>query len=125
MSILFPSSSSAKRKRLIKELVQGQDYATQLKFLLHNPVPPQGSLSAKELASNVLRSFAETISVLTSSESDGEVAQNLLVSPKEVAAASSIHPRSEDSTERSKRSTKDRRGSYKRRFFFFLFFHSL
>lgn len=118
MSTLFPSTSSSKRKRVITELVQGQNYATQLNFLLHNPVPPQDSLSAKELVSNVLRSFSQSLSVLTSSESgDDEVAQNLLFSGEEVAA-SSIHPRSEDSSESRKRSlpvTKDRRGSYKRR----------
>ncbi|TKY73954.1 WRKY transcription factor 70 [Spatholobus suberectus] len=119
MSTLCPPSSS-KRKRVIRELVQGQDYAAQLKFLLQKPIGPDGSVSAKELISNVLRSFAETLSVLTSSEAasgDDEVAQNLVASAEEVAA-SSIDPRSEDSTESRKRSlslTKDRRGSYKRR----------
>ncbi|RDX68501.1 putative WRKY transcription factor 70, partial [Mucuna pruriens] len=117
MSVAFPPSSSSKRKRVIGELVQGQDYATQLKFLLQNPIGPHGSVSvsvsAKELVANVLRSFSVTLSMLTSSEADDEVAQDA-----SQVAASSIDPRSEDSTESRKRSlpaSKDRRGSYKRR----------
>nr|KYP53763.1 putative WRKY transcription factor 70 [Cajanus cajan] len=117
MSILFPPTSSAKGKRLIRELVQGQDYATQLKFLLQNPIGPRGFLSAKELVSNVLRSFSQTLSVLTSSDDDDHVSQNLGEDASQLVA-SSINPRSEDSTESRKGSlplAKDRRGSYKRR----------
>lgn len=128
MSILFPrSSSAAKRKRVIRELVQGRDYATQLKFLLQKPIGPDGSVSAKELVANVLRSFTETLSVLTSSEvaisgdhHRDEVAQNLVISGEDASQVESIDPRSEGSTE-SKKGSKDRRGSYKRRFFFFSF----
>lgn len=129
MSILFPrSSSAAKRKRVIRELVQGRDYATQLKFLLQKPIGPDGSVSAKELVANVLRSFTETLSVLTSSEvaisgdhHRDEVAQNLVISGEDASQVASINdPSSEDSTE-SRKGSKDRRGSYKRRFFFFSF----
>lgn len=129
MSILFPRSSSAtKRKRVIRELVQGRDYATQLKFLLQKPIGPDGSVSAKELVANVLRSFAETLSVLTSSSEDSTsghdhddevIAQNLVISGEDASQVESIDPRSEGSTE-SKKGSKDRRGSYKRRSFFFL-----
>lgn len=128
MSILFPRSSSAtKRKRVIRELVQGRDYATQLKFLLQKPIGPDGSVSAKELVANVLRSFTETLSVLTSSEvaisgdhHRDEVAQNLVISGEDASQVASINdPSSEDSTE-SRKGSKDRRGSYKRRSFFFL-----
>lgn len=128
MSILFPrSSSAAKRKRVIRELVQGRDYATQLKFLLQKPIGPDGSVSAKELVANVLRSFTETLSVLTSSEvaisgdhHRDEVAQNLVISGEDASQVASINdPSSEDSTE-SRKGSKDRRGSYKRRSFFFL-----
>ncbi|XP_027338982.1 LOW QUALITY PROTEIN: WRKY DNA-binding transcription factor 70-like [Abrus precatorius] len=123
MSIFFPQSASAKRKRVIRELVQGQKDATQLKFLLQQLIGPDGSVSAMELATNVLRSFDETLSVLTSSEvsagsADDEVAQNLVDSGEAEVAASSIDPMSEDSSESRKRSlpvAKDRRGSYKRR----------
>ncbi|KAL2339487.1 hypothetical protein Fmac_007427 [Flemingia macrophylla] len=108
MSGLFPSTSSAKRKRVIRELVQGHDYASQLKFLLQNPVDPPAFLSAKELVSNVLRSFSQTLSVLNSPH---EVARE----DASQVVASGIHPRSEDSTERSLPLPKERRGSYKRR----------
>ncbi|KAG5031655.1 hypothetical protein AAZX31_06G135400 [Glycine max] len=125
MSILFPrSSSAAKRKRVIRELVQGRDYATQLKFLLQKPIGPDGSVSAKELVANVLRSFAETLSVLTSSSEDSTsghdhddevIAQNLVISGEDASQVASINdPSSEDSTE-SRKGSKDRRGSYKRR----------
>ncbi|KAJ1387528.1 WRKY domain [Sesbania bispinosa] len=123
MSILFPESVSEKRKRIIKELVQGQEYATQLKFLLQKPIDSDGSPSAKELVANVLRSFTETLSVMTtSSEAAGdEVAdQNIADSGEDGTSSNDIPLRSEDSTESRKRllpseTNKDRRGSYKRR----------
>jgi len=119
--VLSPPTSSAMSKRVITELVLGLDYATQLKFLLQNPVGPDGSVAAKELVTNVQRSFAETLSLLTSSEAasgEDEVAQNLVISGEDASQAASIDIRSEDSTESRKRSlplSKDRRGSYKRR----------
>lgn len=112
--------SATKKKLLIKELLQGQEYATQLKFLLKNRVGlgSDGSASVKELAANVLRSFSETISVVTSegcnfdevaSEENGSL----------VSASCNDDVKSEDSSESKKRllpnNTKDRRGSYKRR----------
>lgn len=121
MRVLSPPTSSAMSKRVITELVLGLDYATQLKFLLQNPVGPDGSVAAKELVTNVQRSFAETLSLLTSSEAasgEDEVAQNLVISGEDASQAASIDIRSEDSTESRKRSlplSKDRRGSYKRR----------
>ncbi|XP_027905300.1 probable WRKY transcription factor 70 [Vigna unguiculata] len=108
-------------KRVITELLLGLDHATQLKFLLQNPVGPDGSVAAKELVTNVQRSFAQTLSMLTSSQparGEDEVAQNLLISGEDASQVASIDPRSEDSTESRKRSlplAKDRRGSYKRR----------
>ncbi|XP_061356062.1 probable WRKY transcription factor 70 [Gastrolobium bilobum] len=119
MSFLFPESVSAKKKKLIRELLQGQEYATKLKLLLQEHVGADGSLSAKELVANVLRSFAETLSVMTCSE-DEVADQNLVNSGEDGSqvAASTNDLRSEVSTESRKRSfpaTKDRRGSYKRR----------
>ncbi|GAU46463.1 hypothetical protein TSUD_402300 [Trifolium subterraneum] len=127
MSIILHESSSSKMKEiLIKELIQGKEYATQLKFMFENHVDhSNGSVSVKELVSNVLRTFSETISVMTSSEACNfdEVAQNHLVnnSGEEgslVAASCNDDVKSEDSSESKKRllpTTKDRRGSYKRR----------
>ncbi|BAT78996.1 hypothetical protein LR48_Vigan04g123100 [Vigna angularis] len=106
---------------LITELLLGLDYATQLKFLLQKPVDPDASAAAKELLTNVHRSFAQTLSILTSSHPampQDQVAQNLLISGEDASQAASIDPRSDDSTESRKRSfplSKDRRGSYKRR----------
>ncbi|XLR30795.1 hypothetical protein HN51_050680 [Arachis hypogaea] len=57
-----------KKRRIIKELVQGQEAATQLKLLLQNPIGDT-SLSAEELLGNVLTSFAETLSLLASNHS--------------------------------------------------------
>jgi len=114
-------------KRVITELLLGLDHATQLKFLLQNPVGPDGSVAAKELVTNVQRSFAQTLSMLTSSQparGEDEVAQNLLISGEDASQVASIDPRSEDSTESRKRSlplAKDRRGSYKRRSYFHSF----
>lgn len=101
-----------KRKRVIRELVKGREYATQLNhFLLHRQNPSAaavGSPSAKELVTNVLRSFADTLSLLTSSEA---------------GTGSNDIPRSEEDSRESRKRllpapTKDRRGSYKRRSIF-------
>lgn len=113
-------------KTLVTELLLGLDYATQLKFLLQKPVDPDASVAAKELVTNVHRSFAQTLSILTSSHParvQDQVAQNLLISGEDASQAASIDHRSHDSTESRKRSfplSKDRRGSYKRRSFFTL-----
>lgn len=127
MSVILPETVSAnKKKLLIKELLQGKEYATQLKLLLKNPVCSDGSPSVKELVANVLRSFSETISVMNSTEdcSLDEVAQNHVNhsgsgehgSLVEVSCNDDL--KSEDTSESKKRlspTTKDRRGSYKRR----------
>lgn len=139
-TMLFPESVSAKRKQVIRELVKGREHATQLKFLLQNL--NGGSLSAKEMAASVLRSFSVSLSVITSdslseeagSGGGGEVAdQNhsedgSLVMAAAAAASSNIGP--EDSSEScGKRifvqATKDRRGSYKRRYMTLPLFHCI
>ncbi|OIV98075.1 hypothetical protein TanjilG_09568 [Lupinus angustifolius] len=126
MSILFPESVLlSNTKRVIRELLQGHECATKLRFLIQNPIGSDGStLSAEELLSNVERSFTQTISVLTSSDAEvfDEVGQivNYGENGSHVGANSCNDLRSEDSTESKKRSLtttiKDRRGSYKRRF---------
>ncbi|XP_045820094.1 probable WRKY transcription factor 70 [Trifolium pratense] len=123
MSIVLHESASSKMKEiLIKELIQGKEYATQLKFMFENHVDSNGSASVKELVCNVLRTFSQTISVMTSSEACNfdEVAQNHNSGEDGslVAASCNDDVKSEDSSESKKRllpTTKDRRGSYKRR----------
>jgi len=126
MSVILPETVSAKKKKLlIKELLQGKEYATKLKLLLKNPVDSDGSPSVKELVANVLRSFSETISVMNSTEdcSLDEVAQNHVNNSDGslVEASCNDDLKSEDTSECKKRlspTTKDRRGSYKRRYYF-------
>ncbi|XP_062155519.1 probable WRKY transcription factor 70 isoform X1 [Alnus glutinosa] len=107
MGTPWPEKLSNTRQKVIKELVQGQECATQLKTLLHKTLEDQ-------LVSKILRSFTESISVLTSFES-GEVCQNL----QAVSHADSHcdDRRSEDSGESSRKrpASKDRRGCYRRR----------
>ncbi|KAK7275884.1 hypothetical protein RIF29_17010 [Crotalaria pallida] len=58
---------------MIRELIQGQEAATQLKPLLQNPIRVDGSLSrVDELVTNVLRSFTQALSLLSSFSYDGE-----------------------------------------------------
>lgn len=113
MNVILPETVSAKKKKLlIKELLQGKEYATQLKLLLKNPVCSDGSPSVKELVANVLRSFSETISVMNSTE-DCSLDVN---DSGSLVEADDL--KSEDTSESKKRlspTTKDRRGSYKRR----------
>ncbi|XP_027333278.1 probable WRKY transcription factor 70 [Abrus precatorius] len=116
-------SVSANRERMIiRELVQGQEAATQLKVLLQKPFGSEGYLSSEELLANVLRSFNEVISIITSSSSElgsaGGVAHRNLLSSGEngsQVAGSGYDPTCEDSSESRKRSQKGGRGCYKRR----------
>ncbi|GMY08391.1 putative WRKY transcription factor 70 [Fagus crenata] len=113
MEISWPQGQTNSREKVIKELVEGREFATQLKTMLHRPLELDASLlSAEDLVSKILTSFTQTLSVLTSSES-GEVHQNLAVSH---ADSHCDDRRSEDSGESRKRpAPKDRRGCYKRR----------
>ncbi|KAK4273785.1 hypothetical protein QN277_017116 [Acacia crassicarpa] len=109
MSALCPEHVSANKESIIRELVEGKECASQLKLLFQNPSGPHDTTtpSAQQLVAKILRSFAQSISVLTSSEADGEI------------LAISCNDRSpEESGESSKRSppsAKDRRGCYNRR----------
>ncbi|KAG2730659.1 hypothetical protein I3760_01G304700 [Carya illinoinensis] len=116
-----PENLSTTRTKVIKELVEGQDYATQLKSLLHRPTEDLESLSAEELVSKILRSFSETLSVLSACE-PGELSQSQAVSHADSHCdvrrsedSGESRKRSEDSGESRKRlAAKDRRGCYKR-----------
>ncbi|XP_015868887.2 WRKY DNA-binding transcription factor 70 [Ziziphus jujuba] len=107
-------------KRLIKELVQGKEMATQLQILLQKPNGEDGSVSAKELVWKIVTSFSYTLSVLSSNSGGGhEVCQNIInVTESSHADHSHCDERSsENSGESKKRSPdfKDGRGCYKRR----------
>ncbi|KAE8709786.1 Detected protein of confused Function [Hibiscus syriacus] len=67
------------KKRVIEELVNGKDCATQLQILLHNSSEKSGRLSAQELVHQIFTSFDHSISLLTGAESV-EVAQNQAIS---------------------------------------------
>ena len=111
----WPEKLSITRQKVIKELVEGQECATQLKTLLHKTLEDNGSFSAEELVSKILRSFTETLSVLSCIESGEVISQNLAVSH---ADSHCDDPRSDDSGESSRKrpASKDRRGCYRRRY---------
>ncbi|XP_030950156.1 uncharacterized protein LOC115974079 [Quercus lobata] len=123
---------STTRKKLIEELDEGRDIATQLKSLLHKRLEithdhASPSPSPDELVSKIMRSFTESLSIL-SCKSVEVIHRNLAVSH---AASHCDDPRSDDydyfhdsddsggsddSGENRKRPTpKDRRGCYKGR----------
>ncbi|OMO66745.1 DNA-binding WRKY [Corchorus capsularis] len=115
---LLPSN----KKSLIEELVHGQECATQLQILFHKSVPKEEDgfrrLSAEELVQKILKSFNETISALSSSDSADVVSQNQATN----YSTDDISPccddrRSEDSSESRKKlsASKDKRGCYKRK----------
>ncbi|KAJ7965160.1 putative WRKY transcription factor [Quillaja saponaria] len=120
-TICSDENLSTKRERIITELVRGKEFASQLKALLQKPFGVNGSpsVSAEELTVKILRSFSETLSVLTSSDQSGvnEVCKNLAISCENDSplAASCNDRRSENSGESTKRSLANRRGSYQRR----------
>lgn len=59
-------------RRVISELFSGRDSAVQLQDLLQKDFGGQGSVLAWEMAEKILRSFTESISMLSSTEA-GEV----------------------------------------------------
>lgn len=118
MGTCLSEKLSSSRERVIKELVQGHEFAAQLQIRLQKPCGNfDGRFSsAGELVGKILRSFSETLSVISSSESaGGEICQNLASSLGDSACYDDR--RSEDSGESKKRpaTTKDRRGCYKRK----------
>ena len=109
----WPKRLSSNKKKVIQELVQGQECATQLQILFHKPSEEGVRLSAEELVQKILRSFNETLSVLSSVDS-AEVSQNQATSNDDSPCCDDR--RSEDSSESRKRpAPKDRRGCYKRK----------
>ncbi|PON48597.1 WRKY domain containing protein [Trema orientale] len=125
-TFIWPENLS---KRLIKELVQGRDMATQLQILLHKPFGEHGSVSAEELTGKILNSFTEILSVVmgynssVNSTSNGNISDQFSGGGDQVSRVNPIEEashcddrNSEDSGESKKRSLfKDRRGCYKRR----------
>ncbi|XP_022743380.1 probable WRKY transcription factor 70 [Durio zibethinus] len=109
----WPERLSSNKKRAIQELAQGQEFTTQLQILLHKPSEEGVSLLAMELAQKILRSFNQTISLLSSVDS-AEVSKNQATSNDDSPCCDDR--RSENSSESRKRpASKDRRGRYKRK----------
>lgn len=112
---IWPEKLSGDRKRAIDELVRGRCFTNQLLTVLGNPVRDNDDheMWAQDLLAKILRSFTDTLSILSSGESD-EVAS-------QIPASSQLYSpgwdgrKSEGSGESGKSSTKDRRGCYKRR----------
>ncbi|KAI3458425.1 hypothetical protein Pfo_015088 [Paulownia fortunei] len=103
MSRVSGENFHAKRKRVIVELVKGKEIATQLRTLLHKPVQDHGPVSAEELALQILRSFTETLSALSSCTESAQI------------AAVDCGGSASSGESKKKPGVKDRRGCYKRR----------
>lgn len=111
---LYPESESdsAKKREIIKHLVEGHEAASQLKVLLENPFETQHSLSS--LANNVLRSFTEALSIINSSPEPGFSA-NEVAHPNLVNSGENGSPAADAGNESKKISQKGGRGRYNRR----------
>lgn len=102
-------SWGTKRKKVIKELVEGRDIATQLQDLLllgnNSTLDNHG---VQKLAMKICKSFSQSLSVLNSC---------VQIHGNDFGSAASGLLTSQDSGESVNRSTnKGRRGCYKRRF---------
>ncbi|KAK1399744.1 WRKY DNA-binding transcription factor 70-like [Heracleum sosnowskyi] len=96
-----------KRKRVIKELVQGRDIATQLQDLLLLGKNNSLDHGVQELAMKICTSFSQSLSVLNSC---------VQIPGDDLGSGFSDQLNSQDSGESVNRSTlKGRRGCYKRR----------
>ncbi|KAK8691824.1 hypothetical protein V6N13_075319 [Hibiscus sabdariffa] len=98
----WPETLSSHEKRVVEELVNGKDCATQLQILFHNSSENGGPLSAQELVHKILTSFDHSISLLTRAESV-EVSQNQAASDYDSPCC------------KKRPVTKEKRGCYKRR----------
>ncbi|KAJ4832558.1 hypothetical protein Tsubulata_000129 [Turnera subulata] len=105
------------RMKAVNELVQGREFANQLKAILNNPkgISDDGLalFSREDLVTKILNSFTNTLSILNRADSSsGEVSDQFPATSHRCGG----RKLSEDSGESSKSSTgKDRRGCYKRR----------
>ncbi|XP_022746382.1 probable WRKY transcription factor 70 [Durio zibethinus] len=109
----WPERLSSNKTRVIQQLIHGQECATQLQILFHKSFEEGARLSAQELVQKILRSFNETLSVLSCCDS-AEISQNQATSNDDSPCCDDR--RSEDSSESRKRpASKDRRGCYKRK----------
>ncbi|XP_030491366.2 WRKY DNA-binding transcription factor 70 isoform X1 [Cannabis sativa] len=126
-------------KRLIKELIQGKEMATKLQLMLHDHNKPlveenigfgsvsSSSSSAEELASKILNSFSQTLSVVTGYNNDNTI--NNIIHSNSSDQTSQVNPHdqashcddpssddygAESKIKRSSHGIKDRRGCYKR-----------
>lgn len=111
-----PQTLSNNKKRVIQQLVHGQECATQLQILFHNPSEDGGRVSAEEvLVQNILTSFNHTLSALSCIE----VSQNQTTCNDDSPWCEDR--RSEGCSGSGKRpGSKDRRGCYKRKYDLFI-----
>ncbi|XP_022760940.1 probable WRKY transcription factor 70 [Durio zibethinus] len=104
---------SSGNKKAIEELARGKELAIQLRDLLDKSLGDEGLVGSEDLVMKILKSFANTLSILRNSggDFDDEVSQN----PRNSNMGWDGR-KSEDSGESIKSSKqKDRRGCYKRR----------
>jgi hypothetical protein len=119
-----PALIISHREKMVAELLQGHDFATQLKNLVRKPAAFNGDCSvlAGELAEKVLGSFNQSLSFLSSNVSNCDHHSAALSheanSFYDDSSPSVDDQRSEDSGHSRKRpapASKDRRGCYKRK----------
>lgn len=119
MGIYFPEEVF---KRLMKELVQGKEWATQLKNLLEKPCGENVSVSAEDLVLKIWASFCESVTMLNysnSPQSGGYDVCQIKPEPSHLDHSHCDERSFEDSGQSPKRpppaSIRDRRGCCKRR----------
>ncbi|GAV70385.1 WRKY domain-containing protein [Cephalotus follicularis] len=102
-----------RKRRMVKELVQGQECASQLRYLLNEDKENDGSINIEDLVVKVQKSFINSLIILNNGEFD-EVSQ--IPTNSQLDSPCWDSRKSDDSGESIKSSKlKDRRGCYKRR----------
>ncbi|KAF7143186.1 hypothetical protein RHSIM_Rhsim05G0231400 [Rhododendron simsii] len=109
--------SSSPSEKLIQLLVQGHESANQLRLTLGKPssADNKSSVAALDLVNNVLRSFEESMSIVSRRPTEGVFDK---VPVNTGGNSPSSNGRKADDSEESSKSTsafKERRGCYKRR----------
>lgn len=111
---------SGKKESIMRELVEGEACASELKLLFQKPFAHDDNTtpsSAQQLVAKIMRSFSQSISFLTSSGEFGQIPAISGQGGSHLVASSGNGSRQDESSQSIKRSPppKDRRGCYKRR----------
>ncbi|KAK7372907.1 hypothetical protein VNO80_06297 [Phaseolus coccineus] len=77
INIICTETDAKKKREIMKEIVKGKEAASQLKILLQKPSESEPSPSYHQLMAIVLKSFTQSLSIISSEPSSADVVARL------------------------------------------------